>query len=153
MKEFYPREVLTPRNIQKLIEIFEDEQFLEFTDVFGSYEMTLELIQFIRDNFHDLRTYDDTLFTNKYPCLTTKEIIDIIEEWFYDVISFSSQPELSKDYSMSVLSRFINKNEIAMNEFIEFFTYGEDTSSGTWMDDIFNIKKRFDEYLESDGKR
>ena len=146
MAKFYSRKVMTPEAIKKLIEIWEDCIEENFAHLFGAFDLDQEFIKNIKNKYPKLQEYNDSIFLEEHPFRIIKigELVQLLEDWAYDIL-LDGNIELSIDFSIETLAEFISENDMAFKEFEEFFI--EEGSCGCWLDNIYGIKKRFDEYL------
>jgi len=164
VREFYSREVMTPKAIKKLIDLFEEEcnetlnYLFDITDgpigfpyLFGTYEVFENFGEYIKENYPDIKEYDPRLFEGEV--FSIAELTSLLEEWYYDVLDFDSKPNVALNFSKEVLAEFIYQDEKAFDEFGEFFTYEGITPSSSWFDPPFEMKDKFELYLKSNGKR
>lgn len=152
VREFYSREVMTPEAIQELIEIFESETDNSFADLFGDFKLEQEFIKFIKKEYPQLQEYDDRIFCKETPMISILNVLIILEDWAYDIL-LDGNIGLSYDFSISSLSKFIHENDMAFEEFSEFFTWEREMGVGSWFDFPFEIKDKFDLYLKNNGER
>lgn len=158
---FYPKEIMTPKAIKKLIDIFEEEMnglvvevFDEeissgFAYLYGTYDVFVNFAEYIKEKYPKILEYNPKIFDGEVPSIN--ELLSELEEWHYDILDFDSNPERSLNFSREVLADFIYQDELAYKEFEEFFTYDGITPGSSWFDPPFRIKEKFELYLKTNG--
>ena len=124
---FYPKEIMTPKAIKKLIDIFEEEMnglVIEIFDekissgfayLYGTYDVFVNFAEYIKEKYPKILEYNPKIFDGKVPSID--ELLLELEEWHYDILDFDSNPERSLNFSREVLADFIYQDELAYKEF------------------------------------
>ena len=158
---FHPKEIMTPKAIKKLIDMFEEEMnglvvevFDEeissgFAYLYGTYDVFVNFAEYIKEKYPKILEYNPKIFDGEVPSIN--ELLSELEEWHYDILDFDSNPERSLNFSREVLADFIYQDELAYKEFEEFFTYDGITPKSSWFDPPFRIKEKFELYLKTNG--
>lgn len=158
---FYPKEIMTPKAIKKLIDIFEEEMnglvvevFDEeissgFAYLYGTYDVFVNFAEYVKEKYPKILEYNPKIFDGEV--LSIDKLLSELEEWHYDILDFDSNPERSLNFSREVLADFIYQDELAYKEFEEFFTYDGITPESSWFDPPFRIKEKFELYLKTNG--
>ena len=158
---FHPKEIMTPKAIKKLIDIFEEEMnglVIEIFDeeissgfayLYGTYDVFVNFAEYIKEKYPKILEYNPKIFDGKVPSID--ELLLELEEWHYDILDFDSNPERSLNFSREVLADFIYQDELAYKEFEEFFTYDGITPGSSWFDPPFRTKEKFELYLKTNG--
>ena len=158
---FYPKEIMTPKAIKKLIDIFEEEMnglVIEIFDekissgfayLYGTYDVFVNFAEYIKEKYPKILEYNPKIFDGEVPSIN--ELLLELEEWHYDILDFDSNPERSLNFSREVLADFIYQDELAYKEFEEFFTYDGITPGSSWFDPPFRTKEKFELYLKTNG--
>ena len=158
---FHPKEIMTPKAIKKLIDIFEEEMnglVIEIFDekissgfayLYGTYDVFVNFAEYIKEKYPKILEYNPKIFDGEVPSID--ELLLELEEWHYDILDFDSNPERSLNFSREVLADFIYQDELAYKEFEEFFTYDGITPGSSWFDPPFRTKEKFELYLKTNG--
>ena len=127
---FYPKEIMTPKAIKKLIDIFEEEMnglvvevFDEeissgFAYLYGTYDVFVNFAEYVKEKYPKILEYNPKIFDGEVPSID--KLLLELEEWHYDILDFDSNPERSLNFSREVLADFIYQDELAYKEFEEF---------------------------------
>lgn len=149
--EFYNREDLSVKDIVELIGIWESEAGESFTDYCEfSVECDKEFLKFLEKEYPVLYDYHKKVAEEDWLEYCIQYVIYYCEQYVTGWIPedkfylYNDQIELVR----CILAEFILNNDKAWEEFVDFFTSGDNTVSGTPYIDCYSIREKFEEWKQ-----
>lgn len=146
---FYNKEELTAKDIVELIGIWEQEAGESFTDYCEfSGECDTNFLKFLEKEYPALYEYHSKVAEDDWLDYSIQYILQYCEQYVTDWIPedkfylYNDQIELVR----YPLAEFILKDDKAWLEFVDFFTSGDNTVSGTPYIDCYGIRETFDKW-------
>lgn len=148
---FYDREKLDVEDILELIQIWEDEAGESFTDYCSfSHQSDGDFLSFLSTNYEVLYKYCIECITEEgddWLQRTVQYVADYCVEFYIYWIPDDNCGFWNKSYELGMypLAHFIKENDLAWQNFKDFFTSGDNTVDGTPYIDCYNIRKQFED--------
>lgn len=144
---FYNRKDLTIRDVVRLIEIWESEAGESFTDYCSfSRKSDKNFLGFLEKEYPVLFEYHKNTAKDGWLENTIQYIVFNCEEYLTKWVPENKYPPYNEQLELALypLAEFILKDDIAWQEFVDFFTSGDNTVSETPYIDCYNIREEFE---------
>ena len=148
--KFYNREDLNAKDVVGLIGIWEASAGESFDD-YCSFKVSTgkEFLEFLKNNYPMLYDYHQEVKEDYWLGDTVQYInescTDYCTKWIPTGKNKYGLWDSQYDLALYPLAEFILTNDDAWKEFVDFFTSGSNTCSGTPYIDCYNIRKEFED--------
>lgn len=147
--KFYDREDLKSKDIVDLIGIWESYAGESFTDYCSfSGESDKNFLEFLEREYPVLYDYHkEVVDSDDWIEYCIQYVVSHCEDYLTRWVPDGKFPlyNLQLELAMYPLAEFILKDDIAWQEFKDFFMSGDNTVSGTPYIDCYNIRKDFED--------
>lgn len=144
---FYNKETLTIEDIVKLIEIWESEAGESFTDYCSfSRESNKNFLEFLRREYPVLFEYHKDVAGDGWLENCIQYAVLNCEEYLTRWVPENKFPPYNEQLELALypLAEFILKDDVAWEDFVDFFTSGDNTVGGTPYIKCYNIREEFE---------
>lgn len=146
--KFYNREDLDVKDIVDLIRIWECEAGEAFDDC-CSFKVSTgkEFLEFLKTNYPVLYDYHQEVREDNWLSDTVQYINENCTDYCTEWIPEGKCNLWNDQYDLALypLAEFILANDSAWQEFVDFFTSGDNTVSGTPYIDCYHIREDFED--------
>lgn len=149
IKFYYNREDLDVKDVVDLIRIWECAAGESFDD-YCSFKVSTgkEFLEFLKNNYPLLYDYHQEVREDNWLGDTVQYINESCADYCTKWIPIGKNKyglwDDQYDLALYPLAEFILTNDTAWQEFVDFFTSGDNTVSGTPYIDCYNIREEFE---------
>lgn len=143
--KFYNREDLSKKDVVDLIRIWESYAGESFTDYCSfSTESDKSFLEFLEREYPVLFEYHKDVAGDDWLEYCIQYVIFSCEKYLTRWIPEDKFPPYNEQLELALypLAEFILKDDIAWGEFVDFFTSGDNTASGTPYIDLLTTSER-----------
>lgn len=146
--KFYNREDLSKKDIVDLICIWESYAGESFTDYCSfSIKSDKSFLEFLEKEYPVLYKHHKEVVEDGWLGNTIQDIMSNCEDYATAWVPDNKFPPYNEQLELALypLAEFILRDDTAWGEFVDFFTSGDNTVSGTPYIDCYGIRKDFED--------